>query len=50
VNRRELEARIWGKSIALARQQEIISEDEAQFLLDEYLIEVKIKNSCQEAA
>jgi hypothetical protein len=47
VNRRELEARIWGKSIALARQQEIISEDEAQFLLDEYLTEVKIKNSRQ---
>ena len=44
MNRRELETRIGGKSIALARQQGIISEDEAQFLLDEYLNEVKTKN------
>ena len=44
MNRKELETRIWGKSIALARQQGIISEDEAQFLLNEYLNEVKQKN------
>jgi hypothetical protein len=43
VDRKELEIRIWGKSIALARQQGIISEAEAQFLLDEYLNEVKAK-------
>ena len=45
MNRKELEDRIWGKSIAAARQQGIISKDEAQFLLDEYLNEVKTKNS-----
>jgi len=45
MNRKELETRIWGKSIALARQQGIISAEEAQFLLDEYLNEVKTKNS-----
>jgi hypothetical protein len=49
VNRKDLETRIWGKSIALARQQGIISEDEAQFLLDEYLNEVKTKHSRQVA-
>jgi hypothetical protein len=47
MNRKELETRIWGKSIALARQQGIISAEEAQFLLDEYLNEVKTKNSRQ---
>ena len=45
MNRKELEMRIWGKSISLARKQGIISEAEAQFLLDEYLNEVKTKNS-----
>jgi len=44
VNRKELERRIWGKSIASARNAEIISEQEAQFLLDEYLSEFKTKN------
>jgi hypothetical protein len=47
VNKKELETRIWGKSIAFARQQGIISEEEAQFLLNEYLNEVKIKHSRQ---
>ena len=47
MNRIELETRIWGKSIALARQQGIISQEEAEFLLDEYLNEVKTKNSRQ---
>ena len=45
MNRKELEDRIWGKSIAAARQQGIISKDEAEFLLDEYLNEVKTKNT-----
>ena len=45
MNRKELETRIWGKSIAFARKEGIISEDEAQFLLDEYLNEVKTKNA-----
>jgi hypothetical protein len=44
VNRKELEWRIWGKSIASARKAGIISEQEAQFLLDEYLSEFKVKN------
>jgi hypothetical protein len=45
MNRKELEDRIWGKSIAAARQQGIISKDEAEFLLDEYLNEVTTKNT-----
>jgi hypothetical protein len=44
VNRKELETRIWGKSIGLARKKGIISEEEAQFLLDEYLKEFKTNN------
>jgi hypothetical protein len=43
VNREELEARSWGKSIAFARKKGIISEDEAQFLLDEYVKEFQTK-------
>ena len=39
VNRKELEKRIWGKSIASARTNGLISEEEANFLLDEYLKE-----------
>ena len=44
VNRKELEMRIWGKSIASARKNGLISEEEAQFLLDEYLKEFKTNN------
>ena len=44
VNRNELEKRIWGKSIAAARKAGILSEQEAQFLLDEYLGEFQVKN------
>jgi hypothetical protein len=44
VNRKELEARIWGKSIASARKNGLISDEEAQFLLDEYLKEFKTNN------
>jgi hypothetical protein len=36
--------RIWGKSIAAARTNGLISEEEAQFLLDEYLKEFKLKS------
>lgn len=44
MNRKELEMRIWGKSIAAARTNGLISEAEAQFLLDEYLKEFKSKS------
>ena len=44
MNRKDLEKRIWGKSIASARKNGLISEEEAEFLLDEYLKEFKIKN------
>jgi hypothetical protein len=43
VNRKKLEKRIWGKSIAFARQHGLISEEEAKFLLDEYLKEFKAR-------
>jgi len=43
VNRQELENRIWGKSIASARKNGLISEDEADFLLAEYLKEYQAK-------
>jgi hypothetical protein len=43
VNRKELERRIWGKTIASARRNGLISEQEANFLLDEYLKECKAK-------
>jgi hypothetical protein len=43
VNRKELEMRIWGKSIATARKNGSLSEEEAQFLLDEYVKEVQSK-------
>ena len=35
--------RIWGKSIATARKNGSLSEEEAQFLLDEYLKEFRSK-------
>ena len=44
VNRNEIENRIWGKSIATARTHGIISEQEAQFLVDKYLQEFREKN------
>jgi hypothetical protein len=43
VNRKELEMRIWGKSISYGREHGIISNDEATFLLDEYLKEFQSK-------
>jgi hypothetical protein len=43
VNRKELEMRFWGKSIASARKNGIISEQEAHCLLDEYLQEFQSK-------
>ena len=43
MNRTKLEKRIWGKSIASARRNGLISEEEAKFLLDEYLREFKAK-------
>lgn len=44
IKRRELEVRIWGKSIASAREKGIISEKEARFLLDEYFREFATKS------
>lgn len=44
MNRKELEKRIWGKSIASARTHGLISEQEANFLLEEYLKECKAKS------
>ena len=43
MNRKELEKRIWGKSIASARTKGLISKEEADFLLDQYLKECKAK-------
>jgi len=43
LNRKKLEKHIWGKSIASARTHGLISEEEAKFLLDEYLKEFKAK-------
>jgi hypothetical protein len=44
VNRKEIESRIWGSSIASARSNGLISEQEAQFLINEYLQEFREKN------
>ena len=44
MNRSEIERRIWGKSIASARLDELISEQEAQFLIDQYLQDFRAKN------
>jgi hypothetical protein len=44
VNRKELERRIWGKTIASARRNGLLSQQEADFLLDEYLRECKAKS------
>lgn len=41
MNRKELEKRIWGKSIASARTHGLISKEEADFLLDEYFRDFK---------
>jgi hypothetical protein len=43
VNRTKLEKCIWGKTIASARINGLISEEEAKFLLEEYLKEFKAK-------
>ncbi len=43
MNREELELRIWGESIATARKNGSLSEQEAQFLLDEYVKEFESK-------
>ena len=44
MNRNELERRIWGRSISSARKGGIISEEEAEFLVHEYLSEFQVKN------
>jgi hypothetical protein len=44
VNRSELESRIWGKTIASARRSGIITEQEAKFLIEQYLQEFREKN------
>jgi hypothetical protein len=44
MNKKEIEQRIWGKSIAHARTTGLISEQEAQFLIEEYLQEFRAKN------
>ena len=44
MNRKEIEHRIWGKSIASARTSGLISEHEAKFLLEEYLRDFRLKN------
>jgi hypothetical protein len=44
MNRHEIESRIWGKTIASARTYGIISEQEARFLINEYLQEFREKN------
>ena len=45
MNRKEIELRIWGLSIASARNKGIISGEEAKFLLDEYVNEFKREHS-----
>ncbi len=44
MNRQELENRIWGYSIQYARTHGMISQEEAEFLLDEQLKEFQAKN------
>jgi len=44
VNRQEIEQRIWGKSITSARTSGLISEQEAKFLIEQYLREFRLKN------
>jgi hypothetical protein len=44
VNRNEIEKRIWGRTIASALMNGLISEQEAQFLINEYLQEFRQKN------
>lgn len=44
MNRTEIESRIWGKTIASARSHGLISEQEAQFLVEQYLQEFREKN------
>jgi hypothetical protein len=44
VNRTELEMRIWGKSISSARKAGIISDAEAQFLVDEHFKDFQMRN------
>jgi hypothetical protein len=44
VNRDEIENRIWGKTIKSAHADGLISEQEAQFLVEKYLQEFREKN------
>lgn len=44
MNRNEIEKRIWGRTIASALMNGLISEQEAQFLINEYLQEFRQKN------
>ena len=43
MNRKNIEERIWGKSISYGREHGIISKDEAMFLPDEYVKEYQSK-------
>ena len=45
MNRNVIESPFWGKSIASARTNEIISEQEAKFLIEQYLQEFREKNA-----
>ena len=46
MNRKNIEERIWGNSISYAREHGIISKEEAEFLLDEYVKEYKNMVRC----
>ena len=45
MNRKNIEERIWGKSISYGREHGIISKEEADFLLREYMKEYQTKVS-----
>jgi hypothetical protein len=49
MNRKNIEERIWGKSILYGREHGIISKDEADFLLSEYVKEYQSKVSSRSA-
>jgi hypothetical protein len=49
MNRKEIEERIWGKSISFSREHGIISKAEADFLLREYVKEYLTKVSSRSA-
>ena len=49
MNIKNIEERIWGKSILYGREHGIISKDEADFLLSEYVKEYQSKVSSRSA-